>query len=87
MAHRPTIEPTDRSMPPVMMTKVMPIARNAFSATCFDIRIKLAVDRKFGTASEKKRMTAISAMKVRAFISVSSSEPPPSVLPPRRSPR
>ena len=37
MPHRPTIEPTDRSMPPVTMTKVMPMARKALSATCFDM--------------------------------------------------
>src|SRR5262245_36698285 len=77
MAHNPTIEPTDRSMPPVTMTKVMPIARKALSATCLDIRIRLAVDRNVGTVSEKKTITAISAMKVRAFISVRTSEPPP----------
>src|SRR6478609_3235671 len=77
MPQRPTIEPTDRSMPPVMMTKVMPIARKALSATCFDIRMRLAADRKVGTVSAKNSTTAINAMKVRAFISVSSSEPPP----------
>ena len=40
-------------MPPVMMTKVMPIARKAFWATCFDISTMLAVVRKFGAANEK----------------------------------
>ena len=51
--HSPTIEPTDRSMPPVTMTKVMPIARNAFWATCFDISTRLAAVRKLGAANEK----------------------------------
>src|SRR5690606_6983938 len=69
------MEPTERSMPPVMMTKVMPIARNALRATCFDIRIRLAVERKFGAANEKKMNTAKSAMKVLSFISVSRAEP------------
>src|SRR6478752_2156264 len=75
MPHRPTIEPTERSMPPVMMTKVMPMARKALSATCLAIRIRLAADRKFGAAMEKNTSTAISAMKVLSFISVSSAEP------------
>ena len=75
MPQRPTIEPTERSMPPVMMTKVMPIARKALSATCFDIRIMFAVDRKFGAKIEKKMMTAKSAMKVLSFISVRRMEP------------
>ena len=55
MAHSPTIDPTERSMPPVMMTNVMPIARKALSATCFDIRMRLAAERKFGAANEKNR--------------------------------
>src|SRR5207249_7194290 len=75
MPQRPTMEPTDRSMPPVMMTKVMPMARKALSATCFAIRIRLAADRKFGAAIEKNTSTAISAMKVLSFISVKSTEP------------
>ncbi len=58
MPQSPTIEPTERSMPPVMMTKVMPMARKALSATCFDIRIRLAVERKFGANIEKKAITA-----------------------------
>ena len=68
MPHRPTIEPTDRSMPPVMMTKVMPMARNAFSATCFDMSTKLPAERKLGAAKEKNSSTAKSAMKVLSFI-------------------
>ncbi len=35
------MEPTERSMPPVTMTKVMPMARKALSATCFDINTRL----------------------------------------------
>src|SRR5690606_41881249 len=46
-----------------------------FRSTCFDIRIRLAVDRKFGAANEKKMNTAKSAMKVLSFISVSRAEP------------
>ena len=65
MPHKPTIEPTERSMPPVIMTKVMPIARKALRATCFDISTRLAAERKFGAAKAKKMSTANSAMKVR----------------------
>jgi hypothetical protein len=75
MPQRPTIEPTDRSMPPVMMTKVMPMARKALSATCFDIRIMFAVEVKFGAKIAKKMITAKSAMKVLSFISVRRMEP------------
>ena len=36
MAVTPTSEPTERSMPPVRITKVMPMASKAFWATCFE---------------------------------------------------
>jgi hypothetical protein len=41
-------------MPPVTITNVIPIARNAFSATCLGMRIRFAAERKFGAANEKK---------------------------------
>ena len=62
-------------MPPVTITKVMPIARKALSATCFDIRMRLAAERKFGAANEKKMSTANSAMNVRSCIRLSASDP------------
>ena len=77
IAHSPTIEPTERSMPPVTITNVIPIARNAFSATCFDIRMRFAAERKFGAANEKKASTAKSAMNVRSFIRLSAIDPDP----------
>ena len=70
------MEPTERSMPPVMMTKVMPIARKALSATCFDIRTRFSADRKLGAAKEKKIRTANSAMNVRSRIRLRVTEPP-----------
>ncbi len=79
MPHSPTIEPTDRSIPPVMMTKVMPMASMAFSATCLARITMFAALRKFGAASAKNTKTRISAMKVRARNSSSSAESPPSV--------
>ena len=63
-------------MPPVMMTKVMPIARKALSATCLDISTRLAAERKFGAANEKNISTANSAMNVRSRIRLRVSEPP-----------
>ena len=39
----PTIEPTERSIPPVRITKVIPIARIALIATCLDIMTILPV--------------------------------------------
>jgi hypothetical protein len=72
---KPTIEPTDRSIPPVMITKVMPIARKALRATCFDINTRFSAERKFGTANEKYKITAKSAMKVRSRIRFSVNDP------------
>ena len=54
MPQSPTIEPTERSMPPVMMTKVMPMARIAFSATCLARITMLATLRKFGAAKREE---------------------------------
>ena len=66
MPDSPTIEPTERSMPPVMMTKVMPIARNALSATCFDMMIMLAVLQEIRRGEgEEDQDHANRAMKVR----------------------
>jgi hypothetical protein len=48
------------------MTNVMPIARKALSATCFDINTRFSVERKFGAAKEKYKITAKSAMKCAA---------------------
>ena len=41
MLDSPAIEPTERSIPPVRMTKVTPIARIALMATCLVITIRL----------------------------------------------
>ncbi|WP_242654473.1 hypothetical protein [Yoonia rosea] len=49
------------------MTKVIPIAKNAFSATCLDMITIFAVDKKFGALKAKKANTKIRAMNVRAF--------------------
>ena len=41
-------EPTDKSIPPVNITKVIPHANIAFIATCLVIDIKLLEVKKFG---------------------------------------
>lgn len=61
-------------MPPVMMTKVMPMARNALSATCLEMISTLAADRKLGAAKAKKAKTRIRATNVRIRKSSSSAE-------------
>src|SRR3984885_4578800 len=58
-----------------MMTNVMPTPGKALSATCFDINTRFSVERKFGAAKEKYKITAKSAMKVRSRIRFSVSDP------------
>ena len=48
MPQKPTIEPTDRSMPPLRITNVMPIARIALMATCLTRIDRLPVVRNSG---------------------------------------
>ena len=47
MLHRHSTEPTDRSMPPVMMTIVMP---SAIIAT--KVKLRVTLNRLFGVANE-----------------------------------
>ncbi|MNL53242.1 hypothetical protein D3C87_1764740 [compost metagenome] len=68
------MEPTDRSIPPAMMTKVIPIASNALSATCLEMITILPMLRKFGAAIAKKVKTRIRATKVRMCKSSSSAD-------------
>ena len=57
MPQKPTTEPTDRSMPPLRMTNVMPIARIALMATCLTRIERLPVVRNSGDSSEKTSVT------------------------------
>ena len=66
MPQKPTIEPTDRSMPPLRMTNVMPIARIALIATCLTRIDRLPVVRNSGDSSEKTSVTTARAMKARS---------------------
>ena len=47
MLHRQSTEPTDRSMPPVMMTIVMPSAMIAAK-----VKLRVMLKRFFGVANE-----------------------------------
>ena len=51
------IEPTDRSMPPTMMTSAMPSTTKPISAACRAVSPRLAIDRKPGIACEKATAT------------------------------
>src|SRR6185312_12264264 len=50
-------EPIDRSMPEVMMTKVMPTPRTAQTAMFWEISEKLLVDRNLVPAAREKAAT------------------------------
>ncbi len=67
MPQMPATAPTERSMPPVRITSVMPIASRPVMATCWVIISRFDGVRKFGTMTLKKPMTISSAIKVRAF--------------------
>ena len=53
-----TTEPTDRSMPPVMTTIIMPIARIPLTAACFQTFSRLRGTRKVGDTILSTMMTA-----------------------------
>jgi hypothetical protein len=47
-----TVAPTDKSIPPVKITIVIPAAKIAIMETCFNTFNKLAVSKKFGAVNE-----------------------------------
>src|ERR1700675_1957195 len=66
IAARPTVEPTDRSMPPVKITKVMPTAMIALIAVCPTRIIKFCWVKNAGESTEKipsKTNKAIKALR------------------------
>ncbi len=67
MPQMPATAPTERSMPPVRITSVMPIASSPVMATCWVIISRFDGVRKLGTITLKKPITISSAIKVRAF--------------------
>ena len=66
MPHSPTIEPTDKSMPPLRMTNVIPMARIALIATCLTRIERLPVVRNSGDSTEKRPTAGTSAMSARS---------------------
>ena len=67
MPHSPSVAPIERSMPAVIMTKVIPNARNALMAMCLIIMTMLPPERKPGTVRAKNPTIRNSAIKVRNF--------------------
>ena len=56
-------DPTERSMPPVAITSVMPTATMTIVATCVRLTFSVCQDRKFGvtmTLTDEQRMKAAS---------------------------
>src|SRR5580693_9203711 len=65
MAASPTVEPTDKSIPPVKMTKVMPTAMIALIAVCPTRMIRFCWVKNAGDSTEKipsKTNNAINAL-------------------------
>jgi hypothetical protein len=58
---RAATDPTDRSMPAVIMTSVMPMAMTATTAVCEPMLKRLSAERKTGEANERKAKTTMSA--------------------------
>ena len=67
MPQIPATAPTDKSMPPVRMTSVMPMASRPVIATCWVMISRLEAVRKLGTITLKNAITSRRAIKVRAF--------------------
>ena len=63
--HNVMLVPTERSMPPVMMTKVTPIARTPLTAVATRIDVKFSVVRNGSEIAEKKTSSMTSAPSAR----------------------
>ena len=57
-----TVEPTDRSKPPPMITKVMPMAITAMIEDCTRMLVRLSGDRKRSVSSAVTTHSAISVI-------------------------
>src|SRR5262245_65735390 len=73
MPARPAMDPTDRSMPPLRITNVIPIARMALIATCLTRMVMFAAVRNSGDSSENAIVSATSAITARSRISRSTN--------------
>src|SRR4028119_1520610 len=62
----PKIDPTERSIPPVKITKVMPVARTILVDACRMTLIKFPTERKLGVTREKITQMATKIGKIPA---------------------
>src|ERR1700683_1456727 len=65
MAEKPTVEPTDRSIPPVKMTKVIPTAMIALMAVWPTKMMRFCCVKKEGVSKEKTPIRTKSAISAR----------------------
>src|SRR5574344_381211 len=65
MPDRPTTEPTDKSIPPVTRTYVIPIPKIPYKATCFAIRRSDCEVKKDSLTQEKKITNKDNTIRVR----------------------
>ncbi len=63
---RPTSEPTERSMPPVRMTKVMPIDTMPVTTDWSSRLSRLLVRRKYGESSDSATAMTIASASMRS---------------------
>ncbi len=70
MPQKPNVAPTERSIPEVIMTKVIPNAKKALIEMCLIIMIKLFGARKPSTMKEKNPKRINSAINVLNFNSI-----------------
>jgi hypothetical protein len=68
MPQSPATDPTDRSMPALRMTNVIPIAKMALMATCLTRITRFPVVRKSGDSTENVVASSTSAMRARSRI-------------------
>ncbi len=74
IAARPTIDPTERSIPPVKMTNVIPIAISALMAVYPTRMIRLSRVKKEGVRREKMPIKTSKAINARKRNSTSPME-------------
>ena len=65
MLHRHSTDPTDRSMPPVMMTRVIPSAMIAVKVTLRVMLYRFLVVAKLSVESERAILATITAMNTQ----------------------
>ena len=56
---RPITKPTDKSIPPLMMTNVSPVARRRMAVDAIRILLKFLILKKFGSSRLKNKMRII----------------------------